>query len=70
LVGALAGLIFGLAAVWGRGREEPEEAAKPAEPHVYIPAARPDTLAVDDVDVIRSEIAAMRDRLRSHSAAS
>jgi uncharacterized protein involved in exopolysaccharide biosynthesis len=75
LVGALAGLVFGLAAVWGRGREKSEETASPlatraAEPHVDIPAPAPDALEPDDVEIIRSEIAAMRGRLRSHAAAS
>lgn len=75
LVGALAGLVFGLAAVLGRGRDEPEAAVPslatpPAEPRVDIPAPMPDPAEPEEVDLIRSEIAAMRDRLRLNAAAS
>jgi uncharacterized protein involved in exopolysaccharide biosynthesis len=73
-IGALAGLVFGLAAVWGRGRGESEAAAfsfatRPAEPPVDFPAPMPDKARPDDVGAIRSQIAAMRDRLQSHAAA-
>jgi len=75
LLGALAGLAFGFAALSVKARSALAAPAK-KEPSLRTPAAEP-TVPVaqpvevsEEVDIIRAELAAMRDRLRTRSVAS
>lgn len=76
-VGALAGLAFGLAGLLRRRSEPADEIGQPAppvpvEPAVAMPLdAFPEMQAdatPDEVEMLRAEIATMRDRLRSYAA--
>lgn len=76
-VGALAGLAFGLACFWRRrpdmaDDEELPETAAFVEPVIDMPDEAPSQLPVEDepdeVQFLRAEIAAMREKLRSYAA--
>jgi hypothetical protein len=75
-LGALAGLAFGLAGLWRRradtGEAETFEPVAFAEPVVDMPpeiaVELPVEDAPDEVEILRAEIAAMRDRLTSYAA--
>jgi hypothetical protein len=75
LLGALAGLAFGFAAISVKARSALAAPAK-KEPSLRTRAAEP-TVPVaqlvevpEEVDIIRAELAAIRDRLRTRSVAS
>lgn len=76
-VGALAGLAFGLAGLLRRRSEPDDEIEQPspsmsAEPALEMPedvfADMPADATPDEVEMLRAEIATMRDRLRSYAA--
>ncbi|MEK1896474.1 MAG: succinoglycan biosynthesis protein [Rhizobium sp.] len=78
LLGALAGLAFGLAVVCARVRgtlaasasKEPSLRTPAPEPNVGTPSTAEPAKGPQDVDIIRAELATMRDRLRTRSIAS
>ncbi|MDP9808209.1 hypothetical protein J2W42_001047 [Rhizobium tibeticum] len=78
LLGALAGLAFGLAVVSARARstlaasarKEPSLRTPAPEPNVGTPSTAEPAKGPRDVDIIRAELATMRDRLRTRSIAS
>jgi uncharacterized protein involved in exopolysaccharide biosynthesis len=77
VIGALAGLAFGLAGLWRRRSDttdngEPAEAIAPMELVVDMPpelSVDPDAEeAADEMHMLRAEIAMMREKLRSYGA--
>ncbi|MBB3393952.1 MULTISPECIES: succinoglycan biosynthesis protein [unclassified Rhizobium] len=78
LLGALAGLAFGLAVVSAKARstlaasarKEPSLRTPTPEPNVGTPSTAAPAKGPQEVDIVRAELAAMRDRLRTRSAAS
>ncbi|MBZ9789224.1 succinoglycan biosynthesis protein [Rhizobium sp. 3T7] len=78
LLGALAGLAFGLAVVSAKARstlaasarKEPSLRTPAPEPNVGTPSTATPAKGPQEVDIVRAELAAMRDRLRTRSAAS
>jgi hypothetical protein len=77
VLGGLAGLTFGLAGLWRRHAETIDETG-PSEPIAFAepivdmpPEIAPEPMLAqtpDEVDILRAEIAAMRDRLKSYAA--
>lgn len=78
LLGAFAGLAFGLATVsfkararfTASARKEPSLPTPAPKPVVVAPSAAEPAAMPQEVDIIRAELAAMRDRLRTRQAAS
>jgi uncharacterized protein involved in exopolysaccharide biosynthesis len=74
VLGALAGLVFGIAATWRQAKNKPT--AKPitdpvvAEPYLDMPAPSLETGTPDEIEVLRTELSVMREKLKSYAAAS
>ncbi|RUM07210.1 succinoglycan biosynthesis protein exop [Rhizobium chutanense] len=71
LAGAAAGLVIGLVAAFLLRRRKPTavvEEAMPVSPsHLSVRASQPAPPPADEVEVLRSEISGLRDRLRVHA---